>query len=177
MAKEPKPRKKRRAKPETAVAAAPAIAPTATDGPPLERGRPSLFSEAIAAEYCNRMAEFGRTPNDVSSDDDMPSIRTVQRWRLDNADFAGLYDVAHEMLLEFWAYESIQIADDGRNDWVLRQNKDGDNYIAYDRDHVARSALRVKARHWMLAKLHQKYKDKVEHSGKGGGPVIVKIEY
>lgn len=78
------------------------------------------------------------------------------------------------------AEESLEIADDGRNDWMERQSQSEkglgvNNGWVLNGEHVQRSRLRVDTRKWFAARLHpKKYGDKVtqEISGPGGGPVV-----
>lgn len=64
--------------------------------------------------------------------------------------------------------ETLDIADDGTNNWETRERPDGSTYESLNHEHVQRSELRIEARHWMASKLRPKvYSDKldVEHSG------------
>lgn len=61
------------------------------------------------------------------------------------------------------AEEILEIADDGTNDWMMRQ---GENGVALepivDHEHISRSKLRVDARKWLMAKMQpKKYGDYV----------------
>ena len=47
-----------------------------------DRGRPSVYSHAMAEEICNRLA-VGESLKSVCQDDGMPDERTVRRWALD----------------------------------------------------------------------------------------------
>lgn len=76
------------------------------------------------------------------------------------------------------ADEILEIADDGTNDWVERQNKDGSSYRAFDQEHYQRSRLRFDARRWLLSKaLPKVYGDKLttELTGKDGAPLVPAI--
>lgn len=46
-------------------------------------GRPTIYSDALADEFCQRVA-LGRSPTSVSQDPDMPDAVTVWRWRNDD---------------------------------------------------------------------------------------------
>lgn len=79
------------------------------------------------------------------------------------------------MLLEHWAEEIIEIADDGSNDWMERNDKDNPGFVA-NGEHIQRSRLRSDNRKWLLSKLAaRKYGDKLEHTGPEGGPIQVSI--
>ena len=67
------------------------------------------------------------------------------------------------------AEETLEIADDGTNDWIERENKDGSTYTALDGEHVQRSKLRVETRLKLLAKWDPKrYGDRVDHTSSDG---------
>lgn len=69
------------------------------------------------------------------------------------------------------ADEICTIADDGTNDYVEEQRKNG-AVIICDQEHINRSRLRVDARKWVAAKLlPKKYGEKTQITGDGGGPV------
>jgi hypothetical protein len=89
------------------------------------------------------------------------------RWARDNEVFREQYAKAREALLEHWAEEITEIADDGSNDWMERSEKKGGGYEA-NGEHIQRSRLRVDTRKWLLSKLAaKKYGDRVEqhHTG------------
>ena len=69
----------------------------------------------------------------------------------------------------------IDIADDGSNDWVRRENERGRVSYVVDKEHIARSRLRFEARQWVISKILPKtYGDKLQlkHSGAVASPVI-----
>lgn len=145
------------------------------------KGRPSSFTKAMADRICTRMAN-GESLRQICRDDAMPAMSTVLKWANDRPAFAEQYARARAMLLEHWADETIEIADDGRNDWIEREEKGGPRMVLND-EHVRRSVLRVDTRKWHLSKLlPKKFGDKVsaELTGPNGGPVqqevVVRIE-
>ncbi len=67
------------------------------------------------------------------------------------------------------ADELLEIADDGRNDWVVDE-EGGDKYNG---DHVQRSRLRVDTRKWLLSKaLPKVFGDKLALGGDADMPPI-----
>ncbi len=57
-------------------------------------------------------------------------------------------------------------------DRVIEWGKDGSTQTVLNGEHVQRSRLRVDSRKWLLSKLKpERYGDKLQHSGPGGGPV------
>jgi len=72
------------------------------------------------------------------------------------------------------ADELLEVADDGKNDWMERQGEDDQKLYVLNGEHVQRSRIRVDTRKWLLSKaLPKVYGDKLtqEHTGPNGGPV------
>jgi hypothetical protein len=59
-------------------------------------GRPTLYSEAMAREICERVAASDVGLLWVCAADDMPSAATVKRWLHDRDDFRAMYTRAKE---------------------------------------------------------------------------------
>lgn len=98
----------------------------------------------------------------------MPCVATIFNWFRNYPEFLKQYEKAKEESADALAEEILDIADDGTNDWMIRQNKDGSESIVINAEHVQRSRLRVDSRKWIASKLKpKKYGDKtaVEHSG------------
>lgn len=140
------------------------------------RGRPSQFTKALADEICDRLAS-GETLRRICRDDKFPDERTVRRWVIDDVGgFSPQYRRARDIGLDAVADEMIDIADDGENDYVERERKDGSTFIALDREAVMRSALRVDTRKWYLSKLAPKRYDKPQEE-KGESEGALEPEY
>ncbi len=144
---------------------------------PSKRGRPSGYTEAIAAEICRRIAER-ESLRKICADPDMPDKTTVLRWLAaeENTEFRTQYAHAREMQADTLFDEALAIADDGTNDWMERLDKDGQAAgWQLNGEHVQRSRLRVDTRKWAAGKLApKKYGDKLQHTGDGGGPIRVR---
>lgn len=136
--------------------------------------RPSSYTPEIAAKICERLEE-GESLRSICEDQDMPPRRTVRRWVAEDHDgFAARYAHARDAGLEELAEELLEIADDGRNDWMEKERPDGSTFEAVNHEHIQRSRLRADTRKWLLSKrLPRTYGDKItqEHTGPGGGPV------
>lgn len=131
----------------------------------MPEGHPPLYTPELAAEVCRRIAA-GESLRQVCRDDAMPCTATVMRWARDNLEFREQYALARELLLEHWAEELTEIADDGSNDWMKREAEEGRIEIKVDAEHINRSRLRVDTRKWLLSKLSpRKYGDKIELGG------------
>lgn len=136
-------------------------------------GRPSGLTKETADAVCSRLAK-GESLRSIARDKGMPSVSMVLRWAESNEAFREQYARARGDGQDAIAEEILDIADDGRNDWVERENARGETHVVLDREHVERSKLRVDARKWLLSKLApRKYGDKVttELTGPNGGPV------
>ncbi len=116
-----------------------------------KKGRPSLYTEALAVKICRRLAE-GKSLRKVCEAKGMPSAETVRRWLLDNEDFCAQYARAREVQADRFAEEILEIADDASGDWAV--DKDGKK--ALDHEHVQRSRLRVDTRKWLMARMAPK---------------------
>ncbi len=128
-----------------------------------KKGRPSLYTEALAAKLCLRLAE-SETLRAICRDEAMPDKATVLRWLADKkkADFRDQYAHAREMQADALFDEALEIADDASGDWAT--DKDGKKVL--DHEHVQRSRLRVDTRKWAAAKLAPKrYGDKINLGG------------
>ena len=79
--------------------------------------------------------------------------------------FAAQYARARDAQAEFWAEQLLDVADDGSNDWMERNDPDNPGWDL-NGEAVARSRLRVDTRKWLLSKvLPKKYGDKLEVTG------------
>lgn len=129
-------------------------------------GRPTSYTEALAEEICRRTAD-GETLSQICRDEHMPPRRTVVDWALDDrAGFSARYARARELLLERWADDITEIAEDGTNDWMERETKSGRIVKALNDEAVARSRLRIDSRKWLLSKLKpERYGDSLKLTG------------
>jgi hypothetical protein len=115
-------------------------------------GRPTRYSPEAVLEICRRM-ELGESLRQICATPGMPSRTTVMRWLEAQPEFRESYARARERLVEFWADEIIEIADDTEKDFVDRK---------VDHENINRSRLRVDARKWLMSKLApRKYGDKI----------------
>lgn len=125
-------------------------------------GRPTKYSKALADEICERIAT-GDSVRTIVKDETMPAMATFFRWLQDKADFREQYEKAKELQADLLADEIMDIADDGRNDWMEKERQDGSTYTILDTEAVQRSKLRVDARKWVASRLLPKrYGDKYD---------------
>lgn len=133
-------------------------------------GRPSKFTEKLAAEICQRLSA-GESLRAICKGESMPPEATVRNWVVDDVQgFAAQYTRAREVGLDAMADELLDISDDGTNDWMQSNDPENPGYLI-NGEHSSRSKLRVDARKWYLSKIApKKYGDRtaIEHSGKLG---------
>lgn len=105
---------------------------------------------------------------------EMPNYATWMRWLSADKDICDKYTRAKEDQADFMADEMLAIADDGTNDWMEKQGKDGEN-LGYqiNGEHVQRSRLRVETRKWLASKLKpKKYGEKLAVGGDPDAPPL-----
>jgi len=120
-------------------------------------GRPSKFTDTLAAEICRRLAE-GESLRAICNDDKMPGLTTVRKWLAaeSNEEFRLQYARAREEQADFYADEMIEIAD--------------------TTDDPNKARLQIDARKWKASKLApKKYGDKIAHTGHDDGPIEVTL--
>jgi hypothetical protein len=138
-----------------------------------KKGRPSIFSQEIATEICNRLAE-GESLRTICSDKDMPDRQTVYTWLSTKKDFLDQYAHAREEQADSLADEIIAIADE-QPEVIEVRDKEG-NIIDHKLDSafLAWQKNRIDARKWTAMKLKpKKYGDKLVHAGDDDNPVVV----
>jgi hypothetical protein len=135
-------------------------------------GRPRALTNALAKEFCERIAD-GETVRQIAASEHMPTAGSIYLALASDAQLSEQYARAREAQLARWEDELLEISDDGTNDWVERENKDGSKYQAFNGEHVQRARLRVDSRKWLMSKrLPKKYGDRVALDGDGeGGPI------
>lgn len=172
-AKKPVAKKTRAKKPTVKKAPAkkaPAKKSPAKRKPAAKRppGRPTKYTEQLGSKICSKLA-CGDSLRRISQEPGMPSTVTMFSWLRKHDEFLNQYTIAKQECADVYAEEIIDIADDGTNDWMERLDKDG-NPAGWmvNKEHIARSRLRVESRKWLMVKLKpKKYGEKThtEHSG------------
>ena len=134
-----------------------------------KRGRPSLYTPELALEICERLAQ-GESLRSICQDEHMPDHSTVCMWAVeDKGGFYNQYTRAREVQYLGMADELTDISDDGRNDWMTKTLKNGEEIEVVNKEVVDRSKLRVETRKWILSKMLPKvYGDKVQVEQKIG---------
>lgn len=110
----------------------------------------------------------------ICKDEDMPSRQTLFTWMRLHEEFLDQYARAKEESADALFEEIIDIADDGANDWMEREDDEGNNVgWKLNGEHIQRSKLRVDTRKWAASKLKpKKYGDKIQTEHSGGITVV-----
>lgn len=135
-------------------------------------GRPSDFTAEIADRICDLITE-GNSLRAIEDMDGMPSKTTILRWVAKHPEFRDQYARACEARTDAHADEIIAIADDGHNDWMLKNH--GENVAWVENgEALRRSQLRIDARKWLMSKMApKKYGDRITQEQTG----YHKVEY
>ena len=127
----------------------------ATRTPYRGRGHGTKTPE-ICAEIIERMS-VGETLSSICREERMPTVRSVNKWMAEDAEFESGIARARALGYDCIADDCLRIADDSRAD-----------------EDVQRSKLRVWTRLQLLAKWDPKrYGERLQHTGEGGGPIQV----
>lgn len=127
-----------------------------------------MFQQETADAICARLCE-GDSLREICRTEGMPDKATVMRWLNAHPEFRDQYARAKETGIEAVAEDILDIADDGRNDWMKRSGSDEEPGWVFNGEAARRSQIRIDARKWLLSKLApKKYGDKVDlnHSGR-----------
>jgi hypothetical protein len=104
----------------------------------------------------------------------MPDCATVFAWMRRFPEFLKQYARAKEESADAMAEEILEIADDGRNDWMERhgeKTEDGEPVKGWqlNGEHIQRSRVRIDTRKWLASKLKpKKYGDRVDLTNSDG---------
>ena len=141
-------------------------APAAESNTKRPLGNQTTYTPEIADEVCRRLAD-GETLPQICRDEHIPAASTIRGWALDDReDFAARYARARDLGLDAMADETIEIADDSRNDWIERETAAGRLVRVVDVEAVQRSRVRIDARRWLLSKLKpERYGDSLKLTG------------
>jgi hypothetical protein len=148
-------------------------APGKKELPKNKPGRATTYSQAIADEICERLAE-GEPLRVICRDEHMPAWRTVYEWRQAREEFSARIALAREIGFDAIAEEALMIADTPV-DGVKTELSDNGKKEVHE-DMLGHRKLQIETRLKLLAKWSpKKYGEKVqtELTGAGGGPVQV----
>lgn len=116
--------------------------------------KPTSFSQSLADHVCERLIR-GESLTSICDEDGMPSTGTVYYWRHTNDLFRAAYEGARVAQAERMFDEILGIVDDGRNDWMEKEGRNG-TYIVLNHEAMARSKMRAEMRLRMVEKMAPK---------------------
>ena len=112
------------------------------------------YTRYLADIVCDRMTE-GESLRAICRDVGMPSEGAVRGWAVRDVDgFGDRYRAARLLLMDFWADQIVDIADDGELDPRDRQ-------------------IRTGVRQWIMSKVSRSYGERLVHSGDPESPVRI----
>lgn len=133
------------------------------------RGRPSLYTLALAEEVCERLSN-GETLQDICRSEHMPEVRTVNRWTEAHESFASDFAQARARGFDAIAAEALRIANTPHEGVEYITKGDGSEETRRG-DMLGHRKLQIETRLKLLAKWDPKrYGEKLglEHSGNIG---------
>ncbi len=158
--------------------AKPAKRSVAVDKHPLMLDGKDWDRELVMRHICDQLATtsygIGSILKMGFNGKDLPSYSSIMAWLDADAKLLERYTRAKEAQADYMADEILDIADDGKNDWMERHDKEGENAgWQINGEHVQRSRLRIDSRKWLAAKLKpKKYGDKVAVGGADDLPPV-----
>lgn len=137
----------------------------------------TTYTNDKADAICERLA-MGESMRSICRDESMPAMSTVFKWLRENEEFSQQYARAKEESADALFEDLLEIADDGSNDWMERNNADGSNGgWAVNGEHIQRSRLRIDARKWAMSKLKpKKYGEKIQVGGDTDNPLTLLVK-
>lgn len=137
-----------------------------------KRASPVKYSDEVARAICDQLAQ-GVPLKQICEQEGMPAYSCVRAWEIERDDFKALSTRAREIGCHAIADELLEIADDGRNDWMESVGKDGQTVgWTLNGEHVQRSKLRIETRMRLLGKwLPKVYGDKMALTDGDGKPL------
>lgn len=133
----------------------------------MSMARPTIYTDELGKKICKRIAD-GESARSIGRDEDMPDASTIFDWALNvNHAFSQQYTKARAIQAEHLFETLEEIADDGSNDWIERNDPENPGY-QFNGEHYQRSRLRIDTKKWYLSKvLPKKFGDKVDITSGG----------
>lgn len=118
---------------------------------PKPKGRPSLYTEALADKICKRLAD-GESLLRISKDAGFPSEATIRAWNLDDLHgFSAKYARSRAIGYEKLSDEILHIADTPQIGTKTVSKATGLEIT--EGDMIEHRRLQVDSRKWMLSKM------------------------
>lgn len=136
-------------------------------------GRPSKFTEEIAAEICERLSK-GEPLAVICRDEGMPAVRTVSLWKVDHPEFGASFARARDEGFDAIAADALAIADTPLEGIETKETAEG---VEIKRsDMLGHRRLQVETRLKLLAKWDPKrYGDRLDLGNADGQPLKINV--
>lgn len=112
----------------------------------MPAGRPTKYTAELAEAICYDIVH-GMTLRKIEKKHNI-DYTTIYDWILKHKEFSDQYTQARVLQADYFADESIDIADDSSDDIKTVIDKNGNEREVVDHEVVNRSRLRVDARKW-----------------------------
>jgi hypothetical protein len=136
------------------------------------RGRPSLWSQAICDEICERLGQ-GETLESICREEGMPKITTVHEWRERSESFSEGFARARARGFDAIAAQAMQIADTPQEGVEYITKADGSTEEKRG-DMLGHRKLQIETRLKLLAKWDPKrYGERTVIAGDSDNPITL----
>lgn len=150
------------AKPDRASKTKGTGAKKAASTEPRKTGRPTLRTDAMIDEICERLS-VGEPLRSICRSDGMPSWQAIYGWMGKDDDLSDRIARARQLGYDAIAEQCLDIADDERHDWILTKKGPIIDEVA-----IGRAKLQIHTRLQLLSKWSpKKYGEKVETTLRG----------
>lgn len=144
----------------------------------MASGPEPKWTDEVLDEIIERICE-GESLRSICRDDHMPSAGAVCQWLSRDEPhlvaFAKRYTVAREIQADQLFDEALEIADNGSNDWMERNDPNNEGYD-FNGEYYQRSRLRVDVRKWAAGKLRpSRYGDRTTLVGDPKAPLTMEV--
>jgi hypothetical protein len=137
--------------------------------------RPVRYTEEIGDAICEALAR-GERLKAICSNTAMPAASTVRKWVLDpEHPLTARYDQARKIGIFEIVDQCLELADNTKDDFLPGRTADGRKVA--DEKAISRVKLQIETRRWYASKaLPGIFGDRVEMTGKDGGPIAIEAK-
>jgi hypothetical protein len=124
------------------------------------RGVPSAWYNDHTVSRLVKLIAQGYTLRQIANLKGYPGLTLMLKWYAEKPEFRQKIERAKIELVERFAEDILDIADDAANDYVVKTTGSGKEYKTVDHENVNRSKLRIETRKWLMSKLRpERYGD------------------
>ena len=131
-----------------------------------------VYTDDLGVHICERMAA-GELLVNICQEPNMPSVVQVHGWLTDPdlTLFYRSYVEARKIQAAVYAEQTLDIADDARNDFMEKKLRDGSITEVLNGENIARSRLRIDTRKWFAACMSPIFRTVASPSSRNGDPI------